>query len=150
MSAHVRAHHFPASNTCHIDLPLFQSLPPRSLAAALLPMNGHTDDLWGFPSSTILIIGSGRDKLHSIPIARTYTTDFCREFIHRLQACHNDKAIDVSVAYKSELSNGSRRGQVQIPKLEGGKRLDNSTIDGWFFTNECTKRGSVHIICETG
>jgi len=149
MSVHVRAHHFPARNTCRIDLPLFPSLPPRSLAAALLPTDGQTDLLSNFPSSTILIIGSGRDKLDSIPIARTYTTDFCREFVLRLQACHRDKAIDVSLAHKSELSNRSQRQQVQIPKLEGGKRLDNSIIDGWFLTNERMNRGFVHIICLT-
>jgi len=53
------------------------------------------------------------------------------------------------VTYKSELSNGSPRRQVQIPKLEGGKRLDISIIDDWFLTNERMKRGSVHIIYHT-
>jgi hypothetical protein len=130
-------------NTCRIDLPLFQSLTPRLLAAALLPMKGQGPHLSAFSSSTILIIGSGRDKHHFIPVARTYTTQFCREIVHRLQVCHSDKAIDVSVVYKSELYDKARRRQVQIPERRGGKTLDNTTMDEWFLTNERTTRGYV-------
>ena len=152
MSVYVRAHNFPAPNTCRIHLPLFQSLPPKSLAAAVLPMQGQQDVLPGLDSSTILVvvIGCNRDKLNSIPIARTYTTEFCRQFVHRLHACHKDETIDFSVAFRSEFNNESRRHQLQIPILEDGKKVDNSNIDDWFFINERTKRGSVHIYLPYG
>src|SRR5947207_1654773 len=147
MAVYVGAHHFQAPNTNQIDFPSFESLSPSSLANALLPTTGQGHQLSAFPLSTILIIGSDRDKLRDVPIVRTYTTDFCHEIVHRLQACHNYQAIDISVVYKSELVNEPQRRQIQIPKMESGKKVDSNTMNDWFLVNERMSRRSANIFC---
>jgi len=140
MSARVHAHHIHNADTCEVDLPPFvRPLCPTSLAAAVVPVDDQGHALSTIPSPTILIIGCNRDKVNSIPTARAYTTDLCRELVHRLQACHKDKGINLFVAYRSELSNDSQRRQVQIPRVEDGKKLDNSIIDDRLMSapNEC-------------
>lgn len=136
-----RGHTLSTPNTCLVDP--FESVAPTSLADALLPLNGHGHLLSAFSSSTILINGSHRSKLRS---ARTCTTQFCLEIVHYLQACHKNESIDLSVVYKSELDNEARHQQFEIPKMEDGKSLDDSVINGWFLINEHTKLRSVHIV----
>lgn len=148
MSVYVGAHHFHGPNSCQVDLASFDTHTPGSLATALIPTNGHAHFLSAFSSSTILVIGSGRDRLQSVPVARIYTSQFCREIVRCLETCHN-VSIDVSVTYNSELYYTARRQMVQIPKTERRERLEDGIIDRWFLINELTRPRSAHIVCCT-
>ena len=149
MSVYVGTHHFHSPNSSQVNIPPFEMLSSESLAKALLPLEGYNHYLSNFYSATILIIGSSRDKLDSIPIARAYTTEFCREIVHRLRVSHNNDSINVSVTYKSELDTDALCLVLQIPKVQDGERLENNIIDNWFMIDDRKKLRFGILICTT-
>ena len=148
MSVYIGTHQFPAPNTSRIHFPLFDALQPSSLAAVLLPKHGDAENhlLSLLPSSTIISVGDGRDKIRSIPTARIYTTEFCRAFVRRLEAIVKGAEIEVSVSYKSELVE---KPIEETHTIKSGGDLKDRTIDEWFFIKERTQRRSVTSLLET-